>query len=301
MQLDYKIMLNNSTKSNDDIHLISNEEKQCLKKCLYEMACDIDERCRAHGIKIFLVGGTLLGAVRHKDFIPWDDDIDFGLNREDYEKLKNNFDVIFSDKYEIRCPNSKKPNGNRFMQIFKKNTLLQTFGNSNPLQPQSVYIDVFPYDYVPQSKLIRLFKGYRANILMLISSCVMDYTYPDKLIQESLNSNSSGRKLLAMRNIVGKLFHYKSPEKWFDSVDKAIIYNKVTDKITSATGRKHYFGEIYAKDVFFPLEIMKFQTHMFYVPNKYDIYLRGLYGIDYMVPPPNDKRESHFIINMKIN
>lgn len=296
---DIKAITLSAAKSNSSIRPISEEELKKLQSCLYDMAVDLDERCRKHGIKLFLVGGSLLGAVRHGGFIPWDDDMDLGASREDYEKLKEIFDEEFSDSYELRCPNSPYPNGYRFMQIYKKGTVLKTAGDSNPFQPECIKMDIFPYDYVPNNPLIRKIKGTYINALMLISSCVMDKKYGD--YKSLIKKAQSGKFYLRMRVVIGTVFSFMKPQRWFDILDKAVRSKKETNFVTLAFGRKHYLGETCPKDVFLPLSEIKFNEHNFYAPADSKAYLKNLYGADYMTPPEESKRESHFIVELKID
>lgn len=300
LNLNYKLVLNRAVKQNREFHPISDVDKERLKDALYDMACDLDDICRTYGINLFLVGGSLLGAVRHGDFIPWDDDWDFGLQRDQYEKLKTIFNEALSDKYEIRCPNSPYPNGNRFMQIYKKGTTIINIDSDNPLQPKEMSIDIFPYDNVPDNSVIKYFKGFKVNVLMIIASCVMDYQYPNKLLRNSMNSIKEAKRLLKFRDFVGKFFSFNTAEKWFDKVDDSVKNLKKTKCITSAMGRKHYFHEIYNYNDFFPLTVIKFRGHYFYVPKNYSVYLKGNYGNDYMIPPTESQRESHFISELRI-
>lgn len=298
--MNYKEILNDIVNNSDTFRKITEDEKSNLQNELYKMACDLDDVCKINSINLFLVGGSLLGAVRHGGFIPWDDDMDLALCREDYEKLKEIFEEELGDRYILTCPNYKTPSGNRFMQIYKKETVLRTLGDSNPFVPPNIYIDIFPYDYVPDNLIKRIVIGSVANVCMAIASCVIDYKYPDKNLELYMKKHKRGKKLFFIKNFIGRIFSFKKPEKWFDLVDKVIAYRKKTSLITSGTGRKHYFGEIYNKSTFFPLSQIQFGKHYFCCPNDSDVYLKGLYGETYMEIPKETNRESHFISELKL-
>ena len=295
----YKDILNELGKHNDKIHPITPEESKDLKDCLYEMSVDIDERCRKNGLTLFMVGGTLLGAVRHGGFIPWDDDMDFAMYREDYRKLIDIFDLEFGDKYILCCPNSPRPNGNRFMQIYRKGTVLKSISSGNPLTPEAVGIDIFPFDDAPENALQRKVKGTRANLLMFIASCVMDEKYSDPAFKAMLAGSEKGKLFLRIRSLTGKVFSFRKPENWFNAVDRSVRYPKKTSLITIAVGRGHYFGELSRRDAFYPPQEKAFREHLFHAPKDTEGYLLKMYGNTYMELPKEEDRESHYILEYR--
>ena len=297
--LSKKKILNEAANSGS-VRPLSEDERKNLKKTLLYMTAEIDAVCRKYDIKMFLVGGSLLGAIRHGGFIPWDDDVDFGMTREDYEKFISIFDQELGEHYYLRCPNSSYPNGNRFMQIFKKGTVLETAEGNTPLQPNCVLVDVFPYDAVPNNQIYQKIKGIWCNGLMVIASSVTDYTYPNEEYKQMMRKTIRGLVLHTAMTIIGFLFSWRSPAKWFNTVDKTIQYKKKTGFITSATGRRHYLGEIFPTDVFLPLQEIKFENLTLFAPANPDAYLRHNYGDDYMTPPPDGKRESHFVKRLEL-
>ena len=279
-----------------------NQEEYLEKahEVLLKLLLEFDRVCKKYDVQYYLICGSLLGAVRHQDFIPWDDDVDFGMTREDYAKFISIFEQELGENYYLRCPNSLCPNGNRFMQIYKKGTVLETVDGNTPLQPNCVQIDVFPYDAVPDNWIHQKIKGIWCNGLMIIASSVTDYTYPNEEYKQMMYKTRGGFILYTAMTFVGFLFSWRSPEKWFNTVDKAIQYKKKSGFITSATGRRHYLGEIFPTDVFLPLQEIKFENLTLFAPANPEAYLRHNYGDDYMTPPPDGKRESHFVKRLEL-
>lgn len=283
----YKQKVNERNRMNPKaIHLADDMLKR-LQKTLLEMYLDIQSVCEKHGLTCFLIGGSALGAVRHKGFIPWDDDLDVGMHRNDYEKFKVIFKAELGDKYILNAPNYEGIPTNRFAKVLKRGTKFVELGMPDD-DRACIKIDVFVIENVPDNYIFRLFKGIYCNSLMLIGSCVLSY--------ECWKMKNAGeRNNMNERVLIGKLFSFNSSKAWFDCVDNACQHgNDKSVFIGTPTGRTHYFGEILKREVYFPVKTAVFEGKKVYLPGNVGKHLSNLYG-DYMKIPPEDKRERHYV------
>ena len=106
----------------------------------------IDRVCKKHGIPYFLDGGTALGAVRHKGFIPWDDDMDIGMLRPDYERFLEVARAELEPEYELVEPRTNDRLAGMFAKVWKKGTVFETEETRDAGIAQGIFVDIFPYD-----------------------------------------------------------------------------------------------------------------------------------------------------------
>lgn len=283
--------LNEIAHENGSLFMELNEsQRKALKNCLLDMLKDILRVCDKHNLCIMLSGGSCLGAVRHKGFIPWDDDIDLMMPRSDYEKFKLILDDELGKNYDFSVPNAKKRSiVGASLNIFKKNTLLSNRGE----RFKGVCIDVFPIDYVPDNEICRFFKSRFSFLLRGIAFSSLLYSRRDpwlvKVTERSFSFNIYYKLLL----FIGFVFSFKSYLFWLDLFDKFIQERKVTSRMTLPTGRAMYDGEMLPVNVFMPVSKGVFEGIEVSLPNNTHVYLRNLYG-NYMQIPPVEKRERHF-------
>ena len=118
----YKDKLNDLSRKSSALRQLTSEEEKALKKLLIEMLRDIICLCDKHGLTWMMGGGSCLGTIRHKGFIPWDDDLDLNMPRRDAEKLKSLLkEHALGGDYEYTCPNSGKDAPCMFLQEGYKN------------------------------------------------------------------------------------------------------------------------------------------------------------------------------------
>lgn len=320
----YKQLLNDLSDGNE-LKQISAEDSARLKQCLLAMYCDVKEVCDRYGLSLLLIGGSALGAVRHKGFIPWDDDMDLSMTREDFEIFKTVFEKELGDRYLLSAPNYHPCRGeyevdcrgeqegdrprevwggsrgvrtkNRFPQIMKKNTTYVSIEDVDADVPKQIYLDFFLLEHVPKGALPRLARGLWSTALMFAAGMAQSYQNRNAVLERYCCRTEAGRKAYRRRMRLGRLFSVFSADTWFDWVDASFHYKKETGYLGIVSGRKHYFGEIFERDVFFPPREAEFEGMKVNIPGEFDPYLRNLYG-EYMELPPEDKREKHFIYQL---
>ena len=271
---------------------VTDEQREKLQHVLVDIYIDIANVCSENNLTPFFMGGSALGAIRHKGFIPWDDDLDLGMMREEYERFIHAFEEKFSDKYIVSAP-GRKATVSRFTKIIKRGTTFEGLFSSKNDELNGIFIDIFPIDNVPDNKLIKAYKGINADCLAYISSQV--YSYCNRTLESKEALRRTGRMNYSIRTIIGKIFSIKSPDWWFERFDRCVQYSKQNTRYcTVAPGRKHYFGEVIEREKILPVHHAEFCGLDVALFNDIDAYLSNLFG-NYMEIPPVEKRERHSI------
>ena len=277
----------------------SEEERKALQKCLFDIYLDIAKVCKKYNLCIMMSGGSALGAVRHQGFIPWDDDLDVMLPREDYNKLIEVFDAELGERYELSAPETMQECNEPFMEIIKKDTLMRRVYN-NKKSRNGIRIDILPIEKVPSNKFARRMNAFLVDGMRIIIGCKNTFSIKDLFYKKCLTTTLKMKLYYYARYTIGMMF-FPVSRRYL-----CVLLNKITSCVKDDTywglalGRKYYLGEIFPKNVFFPPKTALFEGEEVYIPNDVNAYLQNLYG-DYMQIPPIEKREEHFLVDFSFD
>lgn len=300
----YKDLLNEQARNKESVLRQLTDVESCLvKQKLLEIYKDFAFFCEKNHLTFMLGGGSCLGAVRHQGYIPWDDDLDLIMPRPDYERLKGLLKSgALDEKYEYSFPNDEKDAPCCFLKLYLKGTRWVEIGNENSKYPIGLFLDVFILDGAPNYPCLQKLKGFVANSLRLISNMVMESSSRMTESQKAFYGNNSKLNFyIKARRALGWLLSIVPHRKWISWFDNFVCCDTSKRKHWAIpTGRKLYCGEILPASVYCPVSYGMFEGVKVPLPGKCDVYLKNLYGPNYMTPPPENKRERHFIVEMKL-
>lgn len=281
-------------KSSLKLKMISEEELVDLHKVLLLMLDDLIEICKRNNLHFILIGGSAIGALRDKGFIPWDDDIDIAMPRRDFEKLYKIIKKQYSFKYSMLHPQDKENYGRILPKIRLKGTEYKTILEYD-LNESGIFIDIYTIENIPDSKIKKWGQGIICMFMGVALSCRrMAKGY--KIFKNYQNGIS-----FKVKALIGCILSFGSIEKWAIWTD--YWYSWCKDENSKYVGIPaddfHYFGEIYKRSEFCSYKEIKFEGRNCLIPSNYDAYLKRRYG-EYMTPPDMDHhdRNCYLVYNL---
>jgi len=270
---------------------LSKKEFDKIKEIELDILYEIDRICKEHNISYSLAAGTLLGAVRHQGFIPWDDDIDIMMVREQYEKFISVARDHMCEKFFVVDYRYDDYYAFPFAKVMARNTVFKEKTNLNCKAPCGVFVDIFPLD--PTSKILkeRVKQYKKAQTIKSRLLCQSNYNFEQKKIKNMVWN---------IRKICYSLFSHDLFVKQFE---------KCKD-IYKSSGSDYYIslcGTIGAEKASIPKEWLEnyteiqFENNLYPVISHYKELLNKYYGNYMLLPPKGQQIAHHFICELDLS
>lgn len=257
-------------------------EKEALK--------DFSDFCTENQLEFFLRGGSVLGAVKYNDMVPWDDDIDVSLPRDDYDKLMNNSNSDFSKKFIFISYKNTKNSHCYFPRILLKEEYRIKYNLPKNNERGLVLIDVLPLDGMPSNNLKLKIHIFKAKTLRLLASV---WTYG---VKDTVSMHSSRKD-----KIIGFLYklnihHLYKQDDIYKKMDKLYSKYKLGENKNAGTiASSKMEKEVMNYSIWSDGVLHKFGENNYLIPKEYDLYLRKLFEVDYLIKDPTieNRNKSH--------
>lgn len=258
-----------------------------LHNVLYESLCYFDDFCKSNGLKYYISNGTLLGAAKYQNFIPWEDDVDVLMPREEYDRLMS-LTSINNDLYRLLCVNQVKEWRMPYAKLIRNDTYLEE-GKHNFGVSVGLAIDIFPIDNWAPSKLRANIQSLKCEILKrkLVFSICEEFKTQQKGIKKLINYYlyKSGKRL-GYKKIQNKIFSFANKAKKYKlRYCGCVVWTC------------HLNQEVLDKNIFNNTVYLTIRYRLFPTMEGYEIYLDKLYG-NYKQDLPLDKQHSNHEIKV---
>ena len=265
-------------------------DEQTLRKIQLEeldMFKEIVKICERHGLTYYVMGGTLLGAVRHQGFIPWDDDLDIGFYRDEYDRFLQYAEQELPSPLRLISMYNDKDYIHIFSRVIDNRVKLRR-DNTVDRTVQSLWVDIFPIDGVPEGRIARfawektiyVLRGLRnLSCFRYLIDVQKEYKGLKKVIV-NLGLKTNVEKLLSTRlllKVLDRFLRHWDPRSC----------NMIGNPMGGA-----WFKEVYPKACYEPSIRLPFEDTEVNCPAGYDLIMTQMYG-DYMTPLPEGQRNKH--------
>ncbi len=235
------------------------------KCCMYDILVELDRICKKNNIKYTLLGGTLIGAIRHKGFIPWDDDIDVGFLRDEYDKFIKCCKRDLNKHFRIVNAENEDGNPNLYHKIKIKNTMYVEDISKNSLSNKEIFLDIFPLDVSPNNYFIAYIHQLKISFYrrLLGFKCKNDFSKNKNIIKRFLNF------------ILSCLSCFYSKNSLINRLKKLMVkYSKSKSNYVINTFTSYGMKDRVNKNLFSEYIVTNFENKKFSIIKDYDAYLK---------------------------
>lgn len=285
----------------EDIITLEGPELRAYQLEVLKVTKDLVSFFEENEIRYSLSGGSILGAVRHQGFIPWDDDIDINMPRRDYDKMLAIFEEKLGSRYFLQTPGKRPELGLMVTQVRKRGTVARRkYDWQSPSEECGVSVDIYVMENVFNDPL-RRFVQEKASMFFTFAISSIRFRKNLKLPKEIEDIEGRKYNYPVLKRLLSTAFCLIPLRKWVGWCD---FWNRACKDSRSTyvaipTGRKHFRRETYLRADMCRFRKADFEGCKFNIPANARKYLREFYG-DYMSIPPVSERERHIFLEISL-